>query len=72
MDRRADTEKLDKFFLSVQDLFWQEFEARYSGIKDGPITIAIFSIMGKHRSRAIAMLNDKFFTSIHLSSDGCG
>ena len=77
-----DTEKLDKLFLEFQYELWLEFEARDRGIKHGSIGIAIFSYLGRHRSRAMARLLDYILFRIggftvedqihHLSSGDCG
>ena len=77
-----DTQNLNAFFLSFKDYFWDELEARYMDLKHGPITIAIFSKLGRHRSRAMARLLDYMFFRIggftiedpihHLSKGDCG
>ena len=77
-----DTENFNAVFSSFQDYFWDELEARYWDLKHGPITIAIFSNLGRHRSRAMARLLDYIFFRIggftvedpihHLSKGDCG
>ena len=73
---------VERFFLSVQQLFREDIESRLAGRKKGPITIVIFSDLGKHRSRALARFLAYIYESkrynfrvdepIHLHSKGCG
>ena len=72
---------VERFFLSVQHLFREDIEKRLAGNKIGPITIVIFSDLGKHRSRAMARLLHYILyrlpgytidSPIHLSSESCG
>ena len=80
MEMCEDQRALETFFRSVQDSFRQDIENRCDGRKEGPITIAIFSDLGKHRSRAMARLLDYILYRLcrytvngpfHLSSGSC-
>ena len=81
MEMCEDQRALETFFRSVQDSFRQDIENRCDGRKEGPITIAIFSDLGKHRSRAMARLLDYILQHrlckytvegpFHLSSGSC-